>query len=168
MGCSTKSVARRGAVPLLLVCAGAFVTPRRSLLAPAARGGTAHPLTVRMICPLVPLAPVWLAGKAVIEARRSFFPEAEPWPRAWEESDLWLDKSLNFAKYRGDEPKCPVPAEERKAGGRRPEPFDPVDVLGEPKNAGEYLAQYALLGGIATVLAGGSLFVFLGLVGDGA
>ena len=52
-----------------------------------------------------------------------------------------------------------VPPERR--GDRRPEAFDPVDVLGEPENAGEYLLQYAALGGVATVLAGGSLYFLL-------
>ena len=52
-----------------------------------------------------------------------------------------------------------MPPERR--GDRRPEAFDPVDVLGEPENAGEYLLQYAALGGVATVLAGGSLYFLL-------
>ena len=42
--------------------------------------------------------------------------------------------------------------------------FDPIDVLGEPSTAGEYLAQYALLGAVATVLAGASLVAFLGCI----
>ena len=75
---------------------------------------------VTRICPLAPLAPVWLVGRGAIEARRNFFPDAEPWPRAWEESDLWLVNSLKFG---GDadagDAKCPVP-EEARQGARRP------------------------------------------------
>lgn len=48
---------------------------------------------VPLICPLAPLAPVWAAGKAAIMTRKKFFPESEPWPREWEENDIWFEKS---------------------------------------------------------------------------
>ena len=149
---------KRSSLLLALVARAGALAVRNALPRAALRRAQ----TTTMICPLAPLAPVWLAGKGVIEARRRFFPDATPWPRAWEESDLWLDKSLNFKKFGGadaPEPECPVPPERR--GDRRPEAFDPVDVLGEPENAGEYLLQYAALGGVATVLAGGSLYFLL-------
>ena len=33
-----------------------------------------------------------MAGKAAIVARRRFWPNSEPWPREWEENDLWFEK----------------------------------------------------------------------------
>lgn len=45
---------------------------------------------------------------------------------------------------------------------RRKAAFDPIEILGEPSTAGEYLAQYALLGAVATLLVGVSLVAFLG------
>ena len=108
---------------LWIATAQALVPHRGALPTARRRSGSAAPT---MICPLAPLAPLWLAGKAVIEGRRKFFPEAEPWPRAWEESDLWLDKSLNFgpkkprAAGEGREATCPIPVEERVPGTRPP------------------------------------------------
>ena len=46
-----------------------------------------------LICPLAPLAPVWAVGKVAIVARKKFWPESEPWPREWEENDIWFEKS---------------------------------------------------------------------------
>jgi hypothetical protein len=155
-----RNIMKRSSLLLALVARAGALVVRNALPRAALRPSRRSAAT--MICPLAPLAPVWLAGKGVIEARRRFFPDATPWPRAWEESDLWLDKSLNFKKFGSadaPEPECPVPPERR--GDRRPEAFDPVDVLGEPENAGEYLLQYAALGGVATVLAGGSLYFLL-------
>jgi hypothetical protein len=103
---------------LWLATAGALV-PRRALpMAPRRRAGAAP----TMICPLAPLAPVWVVGKAMVEGRRRFFPDAEPWPRAWEESDVWLENSINFGpktSRAADDAKCPIPTEERQ-GSRRP------------------------------------------------
>ena len=110
-------------ISLLWIALANALVPHRGALptAPRRRSGSAAPT---MICPLAPLAPLWLAGKAVIEGRRKFFPEAEPWPRAWEESDVWLDKSLNFgpktSRAAGDTAKCPIPVEERVPGTRPP------------------------------------------------
>ena len=76
------------------------------------------------LAPPAPLAPVWIAGKAMIEGRRKFFPDSEPWPRAWEESDVWLENSISFgpkksqSRAAGDTAKCPIPVEERTAGTR--------------------------------------------------
>ena len=100
---------------LWIALANALVPHRGALPTAPRRSGSAAPT---MICPLAPLAPVWLAGKAMIEGRRKFFPDSEPWPRAWEESDVWLDKSLNFGPKKspraaGDTAKCPIPVEER-------------------------------------------------------
>ena len=104
---------------LWIALANALVPHRGALPTAPRRSGSAAPT---MICPLAPLAPVWLAGKAMIEGRRKFFPDSEPWPRAWEESDVWLDKSLNFgpkkSRAAGDTAKCPIPVEERTAGTR--------------------------------------------------
>ena len=101
---------------LWIALANALVPHRGALPTAPRRSGSAAPT---MICPLAPLAPVWLAGKAVIEGRRKFFPDSEPWPRAWEESDVWLDKSLNFGPKKSQKSRaagaaeCPIPAEER-------------------------------------------------------
>ena len=107
---------------LWIATAHALVPHRGALLtAPRRRSGSAAPT---MICPLAPLAPLWLAGKAVIEGRRKFFPDSEPWPRAWEESDVWLDKSISFgpkkSRAAGDTAKCPIPVEERQQMTRPP------------------------------------------------
>ena len=110
---------------MLWIATAHALVPHRGALptAPRRRSGSAAPT---MICPLAPLAPVWLAGKAMIEGRRKFFPDSEPWPRAWEESDVWLDKSLNFgpkksgaARAAGDA-TCPIPVEERQGAVRPP------------------------------------------------
>eukprot|EP00555_Chaetoceros_dichaeta_P008627 CAMPEP_0198264548 /NCGR_PEP_ID=MMETSP1447-20131203/16215_1 /TAXON_ID=420782 /ORGANISM="Chaetoceros dichaeta, Strain CCMP1751" /LENGTH=104 /DNA_ID=CAMNT_0043953525 /DNA_START=20 /DNA_END=334 /DNA_ORIENTATION=+ len=53
-----------------------------------------------LICPLAPLAPVWVAGKAAIMTRKKFFPTTQPWPREWEKNDIWLEKDRN--DDRGD------------------------------------------------------------------
>merc|ERR1712224_220606 len=45
-----------------------------------------------LICPLAPLAPVWVVGKAAIVARKKFWPDSEPWPREWEDNDVWFEK----------------------------------------------------------------------------
>jgi len=72
---------------LVLLCGAEALLSHRARRAPRAGRRTARTASV-MICPLAPLAPLWLVGKCAIEARRKFFPDAEPWPRAWEESDL--------------------------------------------------------------------------------
>ena len=108
---------------LWLATAHALVPHRGALPTAPRRSGSAAPT---MICPLAPLAPVWLAGKAMIEGRRKFFPDSEPWPRAWEESDVWLENSISFgpkksqSRAAGDTAKCPIPAEERVPGTRPP------------------------------------------------
>ena len=109
---------------LLWIATAHALVPHRGALPTAPRRRSAAAPTT-MICPLAPLAPLWLAGKAVIEGRRKFFPEAEPWPRAWEESDLWLDKSLNFgpkkSRAAGEaQATCPIPVEERQQMTRPP------------------------------------------------
>ena len=104
---------------LWIATAHALVPHRGALPTAPRRSGSAAPT---MICPLAPLAPVWLAGKAMIEGRRKFFPDSEPWPRAWEESDVWLDKSLNFGPKKSraaGAAECPIPVEARQ-GTRRP------------------------------------------------
>ena len=108
---------------LWIATAHALVPHRGALPTAPRRRSTAAPTT--MICPLAPLAPVWLAGKAMIEGRRKFFPDSEPWPRAWEESDVWLDKSLNFgpkkSRTAGEaQATCPIPVEERQQMTRPP------------------------------------------------
>ena len=101
-------------------CCSALVARPRAHNLPRSRS-RAPAAAPTMICPLAPLAPLWLAGKGATEARRKFFPEATPWPRAWEESDLWLEKSINFGtSAAAPAEKCPVPAEAR-AGLARPE-----------------------------------------------
>lgn len=116
---------RRVAVLVLLSSAANAFTLRRAALPRPIRaraaGVSPPPL---MICPLAPLAPIWAVGKAIIVARRRLFPDAEPWPRAWEESDIWLDKTVSFDGLFGDAPAeaskatCPVPPERRKGGAR--------------------------------------------------
>ena len=104
-------------ITLLWIATAHALVPHRGALPTAPRRSSGAAPT--MICPLAPLAPLWLAGKAVIEGRRKFFPEAEPWPRAWEESDVWLENSISFgpkksqSRAAGDTAKCPIPAEER-------------------------------------------------------
>jgi len=111
-------------VALCLVSGAAAFAPRRGALPRArARAAAVAPAPPTMICPLAPLAPLWLAGKAVIEGRRKFFPDSEPWPRAWEESDVWLENSISIgpkksSRVAGDTAKCPIPVEERTAGTR--------------------------------------------------
>ena len=109
-------------ITLLWIATAHALVPHRGALPTAPRRSSGAAPT--MICPLAPLAPLWLAGKAVIEGRRKFFPEAEPWPRAWEESDLWLDKSLNFgpkkSRTAAGDATCPIPVEERVPGTRPP------------------------------------------------
>ena len=106
---------------LWIATAHALVPHRGALPTAPRRSGSAAPT---MICPLAPLAPVWLAGKAMIEGRRKFFPDSEPWPRAWEESDVWLDKSLNFgpkkSRTAAGDATCPIPVEERQKYAERP------------------------------------------------
>ena len=107
---------------LLWIALANALVPQRGALptAPRRRSGSAAPT---MICPLAPLAPVWLAGKAMIEGRRKFFPDSEPWPRAWEESDVWLDKSLNFGPKKSraaGAAECPIPVEARQGTERPP------------------------------------------------
>ena len=108
---------------LLWVATAYALVPHRGALPTAPRRSAS--ITPTMICPLAPLAPVWLAGKAMIEGRRKFFPDSEPWPRAWEESDVWLEKSLNFgpkkSRTAGEaQATCPIPVEERVPGTRPP------------------------------------------------
>ena len=108
---------------LWIALANALVPHRGALPTAPRRSGSAAPT---MICPLAPLAPVWLAGKAMIEGRRKFFPDSEPWPRAWEESDVWLDKSLNFGPKKSQKSRaagaaeCPIPVEARQGTERPP------------------------------------------------
>ena len=70
--------------------------------------------------PLIPLA-----GKAMIEGRRKFFPASEPWPRAWEESDVWLENSISFGPKKSQSraagaAECPIPVEARQGAERPP------------------------------------------------
>ena len=107
---------------LLWIATAHALVPHRGALptAPRRRSGSAAPT---MICPLAPLAPLWLAGKAVIEGRRKFFPDSEPWPRAWEESDVWLDKSISFGPKKSNSAgaaECPIPVEARQGAERPP------------------------------------------------
>jgi len=44
-----------------------------------------------LICPLAPLAPVWVVGKAAIMTRKKLWPKSEPWPKEWEQNDIWFE-----------------------------------------------------------------------------
>ena len=105
---------------LWIATANALVLHRGALPTAPRRRASATPT---MICPLAPLAPVWIAGKAMIEGRRKFFPDSEPWPRAWEESDVWLENSISFGPKKtnaaGGDATCPIP-EERRGSVRPP------------------------------------------------
>ena len=109
---------------LLWIATAHALVPHRGAFLPTAprRRSTAAPTT--MICPLAPLAPVWLAGKAMIEGRRKFFPDSEPWPRAWEESDVWLENSISFGPKKSSRAagaaECPIPVEARQGAERPP------------------------------------------------
>ena len=110
---------------LLWIALANALVPQRGALptAPRRRSGSAAPT---MICPLAPLAPVWLAGKAMIEGRRKFFPDSEPWPRAWEESDVWLENSISFGPKKSQKSRaagaaeCPIPVEAQQGAERPP------------------------------------------------
>ena len=111
-------------ISLLWIALANALVPQRGALptAPRRRSGSAAPT---MICPLAPLAPVWIAGKAMIEGRRKFFPDSEPWPRAWEESDVWLENSISFGPKKSQSraagaAECPIPVEARQGAERPP------------------------------------------------
>ena len=109
-------------ITLLWIATAHALVPHREKLPTAPRRSAS--ITPTMICPLAPLAPVWIAGKAMIEGRRKFFPDSEPWPRAWEESDVWLENSISFgpkkSRAAGDTAKCPIPVEARQGAERPP------------------------------------------------
>ena len=72
--------------------------------------------------------------------------------------------ALAVRQLKGAPPRTRTSAAGDDDDGAQPaqRTFDPIDILGELSTAGEYLAQYALLGAVATLLAGVSLVAFLG------
>ena len=79
--------------------------------------------------------------QAAIEARKAFFPEAEPWPREWEENAVWLPAAKEPGRgsapdaagsaaggLDGEEaPACPIPAAAR-SGQQRPDSAEVGDL----------------------------------------